>query len=174
MFTMSDFQSVWREFEHNEITHSAAHYLLGVAALSRQGDAPRAADLARRLGVSRAAVSLQLRTLRDHGWLTVDDGHLLHLSPEGADMVSRIAGKRAVVKSLLQDILGVSEETAETDACKVEHLLSEESASALLRLLRVLRTESEIEAKLDAIGPAEAAEDLKRICDLYFESLPED
>jgi len=35
--------------------------------------------------VSRAAVSLQLRTLRDHGWLSVDEKHLLHLSPEGAD-----------------------------------------------------------------------------------------
>lgn len=170
---MSDFQSVWREFEHNEITHSAAHYLLGIAALTRQGGAPRAADLARRLGVSRAAVSLQLRTLRDHGWLTVGDGNLLHLSPEGADMVSRIAGKRALMKTLLHDVLGVSDETAETDACKVEHLLSEESATALLRLLRVLRTETDLSKRLEASSPAEEAEDLKRICDRYFESLPE-
>ena len=171
---MSDFQSVWREFEHNEITHSAAHYLLGVAALSRQQGPPRAADLARRLGVSRAAVSLQLRTLRDHGWLTVDEHHHLHLSPEGADMVSRIAGKRALVKALLHDLLGVPDEIAETDACKVEHLLSEESATALLRLLRVLRSEPSLEVKLTTPSLAEEAEDLKRICDRYFESLPED
>ncbi len=171
---MNDFQSVWREFEHNEITHSAAHYLLGVAALSRQSGPPRAADLARRLGVSRAAVSLQLRTLRDHGWLTVDEGHLLHLSPEGADMVSRVAGKRAIVKALLHECLGVSEEASETDACKVEHLLSEESASAMIRLLRVLRSEPDLEAKLGASTAADDAADLKRICDRYFESLPED
>ncbi len=171
---MSDFQSVWREFEHNEITHSAAHYLLGVAALSRQTGPPRAADLARRLGVSRAAVSLQLRTLRDHGWLTVDDRHLLHLSPEGADMVSRIAGKRAIVKTILHDALGVSEEAAETDACKVEHLISEESAPALFRLLRVLRADGELKSKLGASDPVEEAEDLKKICDRYFESLTQE
>ena len=57
---------LWRAFEANEVTHSAAHYLLAIAGLERRAP-PRAADVARYLGVSRAAASLQLRSLQEHG-----------------------------------------------------------------------------------------------------------
>ena len=65
-------EPLWRAFEANEITHSGAHYLLAVAALARRAAAPRAADVARYLGVSRAAASLQLRSLQDHGLVEPD------------------------------------------------------------------------------------------------------
>ncbi len=130
---------VWRAFEANEITHSGAHYLLAVAAAAESGP-PRSADVARALGVTRAAASLQLRALQDHGLIAIDRRQRLHLTAIGADLVARVASKREVVRTFLNEVLGVRPGTAELDACKVEHLLSEESGAALVRLLRFLRS----------------------------------
>jgi len=133
-------EPLWRAFEANEITHSAAHYLLAIAAAHKTGAPPRAADIARQLGVSRAAASLQLRTLQEHGLLELDVHQRLRLSRAGADLVGRVASKREVVRVFLDEILGVRTGTAELDACKVEHLLSEETGAALVRLIRFLRS----------------------------------
>jgi len=132
--------SVWRAFEDNEITHSGAHYLLAIAALARSGQPPRAADVARQLGVTRAAASLQLRALHDHGFVATDARQRLSLTRSGADIVARVASKREVLYVFLREVMGVREATAELDACKVEHLLSEESGAALVRLVRFLRS----------------------------------
>lgn len=132
---------LWRAFEANEITHSGAHYLLAVAALTRRGEMPRAADVARFLGVSRAAASLQLRSLHEHGLIESDGNARLRLSREGRDLVGRIASKRKVLELFLAEVLEVPGETAELDACKVEHLLSEDSGAALVRWVRFLRSD---------------------------------
>ncbi|MFI5165470.1 MAG: metal-dependent transcriptional regulator [Thermoanaerobaculales bacterium] len=138
---MSDALKLWRAFEANEITHSGAHYLLAIAALAKSGTAPRAAAVARQLGVTRAAASLQLRSLQEHGLVVIDQQQRLGLSDAGGDLVARVASKREVLLVLLRDILGVREVTAELDACKVEHLLSEETGAALVRLIRFLRSD---------------------------------
>jgi Mn-dependent DtxR family transcriptional regulator len=138
---MESFAATWRAFEANEVTHSAAHYLLAIAGFARRGRDPRAADVARELGVSRTAASLQLRTLQEHGLVEVDSRQRLHLTRAGADLVARIASKREVVRVFLEDILGVRPQAAALDACKVEHLLSEETGAALIRLIRFLRSD---------------------------------
>ena len=85
--------------------------------------------------MSRAAVSLQLRTLRDHGLVVVGSDHRVRLSPLGSDVVARVASKREVVRAFLRQVLGVDDDTAEQDACKIEHLISEETGAALARFL---------------------------------------
>jgi len=137
---MAQVQRLWRAFEANEITHSGAHYLLAVDGLSRRGGQPRAADVARYLGVSRAAASLQLRSLQEHGLVAAEPGGLLCLTDSGSDLVGRIASKRKILQVFLAEVLAVPAEVAELDACKVEHLLSGESGAALLRLVRFLRS----------------------------------
>jgi DtxR family Mn-dependent transcriptional regulator len=136
---MGDYEKEWRAFERNEVTHSAAHYLLAVAAIAKSGRDPRAVDVARQLEVSRAAVSLQIRTLRENGLVDVGDDHRIHLTRTGADLVARIASKREVVRLFLNEVLGVDPATAERDACKIEHLISEESGAALVRFISCLR-----------------------------------
>jgi len=141
MSAMSDYEKVWREFERNEVTHSAAHYLLAVAAVGKSGRDPRAVDIARLLSVSRAAVSLQVRALRDSGLIDVGDDHRIHLTRIGADLVARIASKREVLRLFFVDVLGVDPETAERDACKIEHLISEQSGAAMVRFISCLRAD---------------------------------
>jgi Mn-dependent DtxR family transcriptional regulator len=138
---MSSGEPLWRAFKDNEITHSEAHYLLAIAELARLGRAPRAADIARRLSVTRAAASLQLHKLQEHGLVELDDKQRLSLSAAGSDLVARVASKREVLLVFLRELLGVREDTAELDACKVEHLLSEETGAALVRLLRFVRSD---------------------------------
>jgi Mn-dependent DtxR family transcriptional regulator len=137
---MGHYERVWKEFESNEITHSAAHYLLAVAAIGKAGRDPRAVDVARQLDVSRAAVSLQLRTLRGHGLVEVGDDHRIRLTRTGAEIVARIASKREAVRVFFEEILGVDAMAAERDACKIEHLISEETSTALVRFIRFLRS----------------------------------
>jgi len=132
--------SGWRAFEDNEITHSGAHYLLAIASLARSGQAPRAADVARQLAVTRAAASLQLRALQEHGLVKLDGRQRLALTRSGADLVARVASKREILLVFLREVMGVREATAQLDACKVEHLLSEETGAALVRLVRFLRS----------------------------------
>lgn len=114
--------------------------MLAVADLLRRGGAARAADVARALGVSRAAASLQLRSLQEHGLLQVDARQRLHLTRAGADVVARVASKREVLRVFLEEILAIRPATAVVDVCKVEHLFSEETSAALLRLVRFLRS----------------------------------
>jgi len=141
---MSEYEKVWRAFDNNEVTHSTAHYLLAVASLAERGDRPRAADVARRLGVSRAAVSMQLKTLREQDLVQVGKDNRLKLSHHGADLVARIVSKREVLKEFLHRVLGVDLQVAERDACKIEHLVSEESGSALVRFIRFLHSDNEV------------------------------
>ena len=133
---MDAYERVWRAFGENEISRSAAHYLLAIASLESSGPPPRAVDVALRLEVSRAAVSLQLKVLKASGLIEVGDDHRIRLTPAAGELVARIASKREIVRAFLADLLGVSTGTAERDACKVEHLISEEAAAALVRLLR--------------------------------------
>jgi Mn-dependent DtxR family transcriptional regulator len=132
---------VWRAFEDNEITHSGAHYLLAIASLAKTGLTPRAADVARQLSVTRSAASLQLRTLQERGLVKLDSRQRLSLTRLGADLVARVASKRDILLVFLREVMGVRQTTAELDACKVEHLLSEETGAALVRLIRFLRSD---------------------------------
>jgi len=161
----------WRAFEANEITHSGAHYLLAIAAAAKENPAPRAAAVARLLGVSRAAASLQLRTLIAHGFVSSDAAQRLHLTRVGADLVARVLSKREVVRVFLQDILGVRAATAEADACKIEHLLSEETGAATIRLIRFLHSaHPAAQACLDAFRATTAACPPGTRCELCVES----
>jgi Mn-dependent DtxR family transcriptional regulator len=129
---MSEATPLWRAFADNEITHSGAHYLLAIASLIKTGERPR------------AAASLQLRTLQEHEMVTLDGEQRLALTALGADLVARVASKHEVLLVCLRELLGVRARTAELDACKVEHLLSEESGAALVRLIRFARSDEPV------------------------------
>jgi hypothetical protein len=60
----------WKEFEANELTHSAAHHLLAIHEVgAAYGGWARVSDIARRLNITRGSVSINLRTLKKHGWV---------------------------------------------------------------------------------------------------------
>jgi len=131
----------WREFDQNVITHSAAHHLMAIADLLQQHGYARVSDVARRLGITRGSVSISLRPLKKAGLVEQDENRHLRLTETGSALVAAIKTKRHLMQRLLAEVLGVAPEQAEIDACKLEHLLSNQTAERLLSFLRFLDTD---------------------------------
>ena len=127
---------VWKEFDHNIITHSAAHHLMALDDLIQKFGYARVSDVARLLNITRGSVSISLKPMKEAGLIVQDENRHLRLSPPGQQLVDAIKAKRMLVKRLLADVLGVNPEQAEIDACKMEHLISAETAGRLVAFLR--------------------------------------
>lgn len=127
---------IWKEFEANELTHSAAHHLLAIHELGAQyGGWARVSDIARSLGITRGSVSINLRGLKKRGLVEADEHHMVRLSREGEQYVAALIAKKTALRRFLHEVLGVSEMQAEIDSCKIEHLVSEETLSRLTEFL---------------------------------------
>jgi DtxR family Mn-dependent transcriptional regulator len=131
-------KEIWKEFEHNEISHSVAHHLTAIDELTVAHGYARVSDVARHLDITRGSASLTLKALKLKDFVLEDGNKFLRLSEEGQRIVDIIQGKRRVFRTFLEDVLKVEGRQAEVDACKVEHLLSAETGGNLLRFLRFL------------------------------------
>ena len=129
----------WKAYEANELTHSAAHHLLAIHEVGEPyGGWARVSDIARQLNITRGSVSINLRALKKRGWVETDEHHLVRLTTTGSKAVRSVMAKRAVLRTFLSDVLGLPREQAETDSCKIEHLISQATAQRLLQFLRSL------------------------------------
>lgn len=129
---------VWKEFDQNIITHSAAHHLMAIADLIDGQGYARVSDVARQLNITRGSVSISLRPLKAAGLVQQDENRHLRLSEAGRALVATIKTKRLLMRRFLSDVLGVETGQADIDACKLEHLLSNATAQRLVAFLRFL------------------------------------
>ena len=109
---------------------SGEDYLEAILILHKQKGAVRSVDVARHMDVSKPSVSHAVTTLRDGGFLTMDDGFFLHLTDIGREVAEQIYEKHRFFTDRLIEA-GVDPETAERDACRIEHVISEESFQRL-------------------------------------------
>ena len=138
---MSD-REVWKEFEDNLVTHSAAHYLMTIAHLLDENGYARVTDIARRLNITRGSCSISLKPLKKRGLVVEDENRFLLLSERGRHIAEMVELNDELLEELFRDVLGVSPDQAEIDACKIEHLLSIETSAALANFIRVWRSGS--------------------------------
>ncbi|MEE2753458.1 MAG: metal-dependent transcriptional regulator [Candidatus Latescibacterota bacterium] len=131
-------EEIWKEFEHNEISHSVAHHLTAINELTVKNGYARVSDVAKHLSITRGSASLTLKALKQRGLVGEDGNKFLKLSDEGQRIVDIIEGKRRIFRKFLEEVLKVGYRQAEVDACKVEHLLSVETGGNLLHFLRFL------------------------------------
>ncbi|OGQ06336.1 MAG: hypothetical protein A3F82_03650 [Deltaproteobacteria bacterium RIFCSPLOWO2_12_FULL_44_12] len=129
---------VWKEFEANQLTHSAAHYLVAVHDLIGEQGYARAADVAKKLGIARSSASMGLHALIEKNYLKEDTNKFLQMTPDGKRVAEEIIGKKVVLKRFFQDILKVKPYQAEVDTCKIEHLISSETGANLLAFIRFM------------------------------------
>ena len=109
---------------------SGEDYLEAVLVLQKQKGMVRSVDVARHMDVSKPSVCHAVATLKDGGFLTMDDGFFLHLTKIGREVAEQIYEKhRFFTERLIA--AGVDPETAEADACRIEHVISEESVRRL-------------------------------------------
>ena len=113
-------------------------YLEAILVLQKQKGMVRSVDVARHLDVSKPSVCHAVATLKNGGFLTMDDGFFLHLTNIGREVAEQIYEKhRFFTERLIA--AGVDPEIAEADACRIEHVISEES---FRRLKAVAEAES--------------------------------
>jgi DtxR family Mn-dependent transcriptional regulator len=108
------------------MTQSLEDYLEIVSFLSDEVEV-RVTDIAKELGVSKPSVLTALKTLEELGLLEHERYRTVHLTEKGTHQAAEIRDRHNFLTSFLRDTLGVSAETAEEDACKMEHILSEET-----------------------------------------------
>jgi DtxR family Mn-dependent transcriptional regulator len=117
------------------MTPSLEDYLEMVSFLSDEGEV-RVTDIASRLGVSKPSVLTALRNLKEQGLLEHERYRRVDLTKEGIRQAAEIRERHSTLTAFLQDLIGVSAETAEKDACKMEHLLSEETLKKIKALVK--------------------------------------
>lgn len=122
---------VWKKFEENNLTHSAAHHLLAILKLREKRGYARVTDVARELNITTGSASINLKSLKAKNLIIEDENRFLSLSPEGEELAQAVLTRKNIMFDFLVNVLGVSEEQAEIDSCKTEHLISAETAKKL-------------------------------------------
>jgi Mn-dependent DtxR family transcriptional regulator len=113
-----------------KIHASGEDYLEAVLVLQKKQGMVRSIDLARHMGFSKASISHAVGVLRDGGFLTMDEDGFLHLTDIGREVAEKIYERHCFFTKHFISI-GVDPETAEADACRIEHDISAETYERL-------------------------------------------
>ena len=115
-----------REVYLMNIYESAEDYLEAILILRERQGAVRSIDVVRQLELTKPSVSVAMKRFRENGYIEMDADGFITLLPPGEEIAQRIYNRHKLLTKFLV-ALGVSEETAAADACKMEHDLSDET-----------------------------------------------
>ena len=110
-----------------KITQSKEDYLRVLLKLSKEDERIHSMDIANALGLSRASVSRMMNLLKDSGYVMKEKYSTISLTEKGLLVAERLRKRRNLLKDFLTDVLGVAALIAEEDACRMEHIISEET-----------------------------------------------
>ena len=109
-----------------QIAESGEMYLESILVLRQQRGQIRAIDIVNHTGYSRPSISRAMSILKKDGFIICDEAGYITLTPQGNDIALRMYERHKFLTKFLVS-LGVGEENATLDACKIEHIISEES-----------------------------------------------
>lgn len=113
-----------------QIKESAENYLETILVLQEKQGHVRSIDLANELNFKKSSISVAVKKLRENGFIAVDENGYITLEKPGHEIASQIYDRHKTITNLLVST-GVSKETAAEDACKIEHVISNESYQCL-------------------------------------------
>lgn len=113
-----------------EIHESAEDYLETILKLKEQRGQVRSIDIVTEMGYSKPSISVAMKHLRESGYIVMDHDGYISLTKPGMEIAQRIYTRHKLLTKFLVS-LGVNEKTAEADACKMEHDLSDETFDKL-------------------------------------------
>ncbi len=156
--------SHWRAFDDNTVTHSMAHYLMAIDWLREEYGYARVTDVADQLEVSRGAASMSIAQLKKRDWVTEDHNRFLLLTDAGERIARTVEHNYRILSQFFTRVLGVSEEIAHADACKMEHLMSRATGQRMIYLMNWILSDEERAAQvrdiMDSISPEEFQKDV--------------
>ena len=108
------------------LSESAENYLKTILLLQHRLGVVRCIDVASELGVSKPSVSIAVKKLRSEGLADMDESRNLVLTPLGLAHASAVWERHVLLQTFLTDVLQIDEETAHSDSCRLEHVVSAE------------------------------------------------
>ena len=109
-----------------EILESAEKYLESIHILKNELGQVRSVDIANYLGFTKASVSIAMKHFRENDYIVIDENGYITLTDAGLEIAERMYERHELLTRFFI-ALGISEETAKNDACRIEHDLSDES-----------------------------------------------
>ncbi len=116
------------------LAESGEMYLETILVLSQKNAEVRSIDICEQMGYSKPSVSRAVGLLKQGGYILVDAAGHITLTEDGRSVAQKVYERHTVLSRLLRS-LGVSEEAAANDACKIEHVISDETFDAIKRHL---------------------------------------
>ena len=116
-------------------TESRVDYLETILLLMRKNGGVRSIDIANELNYSKASISRAVGILKENNYISVDRSGQITFTEEGQKRAEAVYDRHITIKSFLKDIVGISSETAERDACKIEHIISDESFEKIKKMV---------------------------------------
>lgn len=113
-----------------KIKESAEDYLESILVLSETREKVRSIDIVKHMNLSKPSVSVAMKKLRENGYINMDSEGYITLTDEGKKIADKIYERHVFISQWLEE-LGVSHDVALEDACRVEHVLSDETFNAI-------------------------------------------
>ena len=108
-----------------KLTASLEDYLEVICNYTNNGSQVRAIDISKDLGISRASVSEALKKLSSKGYVNHSRYDTITLTEAGRDVAQKIISKHNVLQNFFESVLGLPQEEASENACKIEHIITE-------------------------------------------------
>lgn len=118
-----------------ELRESGEDYLEAILNIETTKGVVRSVDVANHLGVSKPSVSRAMGVLKNAGYIEQETYGDISLTEKGRERAKGILKRHITLTAFFTDILGVNKETASEDACRVEHVLSQETMDKLTEFL---------------------------------------
>lgn len=101
----------------------------------------RSIDIAHHLNVTKPSVSYATKRFRENGYIEMDNDGFIHLTESGMKIAEKVYARHKALTRFLE-LIGVDEKTAEEDACKIEHDISNETFKAMLKYVDILEKDN--------------------------------
>jgi DtxR family Mn-dependent transcriptional regulator len=126
------------------LSDSLEDYLEIILALEKRNKVARVKDIAGEMGVLRGSVSSALKKLGEKGLIKYEPYSFITLTPQGAAIAREISRCHEVIKGFLINVLQIDPEKAETNACRMEHVMDKASIDRLVLFIKYIHSSAKI------------------------------
>lgn len=123
---------------YSEFDLTTQEYIEIIHELQQQNEVARVSDIAKKRGVTRSSVSTALNSLKKKKLVIHYTYGRVELTQQGMDLAQQLDKKHQVIRRFLIKVLGIDNDTADSEACKIEHYISPETVDGLLNLIKFI------------------------------------
>lgn len=119
-----------------ELYESGENYIETILILKKRNGQVKSIDIARELSYSKASISRAVGILKEDGFIVIDGDGMIELTRKGKEKAEKVYDRHRSLTDFLMATAGIPAETAEKDACKIEHIISEETFQGIKNYLK--------------------------------------